>query len=121
MTAFNREYFAELLNEEKYQEVLELLSQPDAKAALGSSSVALFQCVALQNLGELDHAVEAYEAGAQSTLNDLLLIWNNLAGALYHKKQFSEAAKIAEQLRTYSPFDLEMLSLHILSLQGYGQ
>lgn len=121
MTAFNREYFAELLNEEKYQEVLELLSQPDAKAALGSSSVALFQGVALQNLGELDHAVEAYEAGAQSTLNDLLLIWNNLAGALYHKKQFSEAAKIAEQLRTYSPFDLEMLSLHILSLQGSGQ
>ncbi len=121
MTAFNREYFAGLLTEEKYQEVLELLNQPDAKAALGGGNVALFQGVALQNLGYLDHAVEAYEAGAQSTLGELLLIWNNLAGALYHKKQFSEAAKIAEQIRTYSPFDLEMMSLHILSLKEAGQ
>lgn len=121
MTAFNREYFAELLAEEKYQDVLELLSQPDVITALGGTSVALFQGVALQNSGELGHAIEAYEAGAQSTLGDLLLIWNNLAGALYHKKRFSEAAKIAEQLRTYSPFDLEMMSLHILSLQGAGQ
>lgn len=120
MNQERRQYFAKMIAEGRNQEVLSQLEASRREDEECSSSFGFFRGVALQNLGRLDESVGEYEDAAKKALSDLLGIWNNLASAQFHRGHFSDAAKVAEQLRPYFPYDADLLSLHVMALKQAG-
>lgn len=116
-----RQTFIALLEQGRNDEVLTSLVPRNGENLLGEAASRLFQGVALQQSGRLEEAIEAYRKAAQQSLSDLLMSWNNLAGACYNVESFREAIEVVEQLRDYKPFDVELLALHVLALVALGR
>lgn len=88
------------------------IGEPGAENLLG---------VALQQSGCLSDAAMAYRRSVRSGLADLINCWNNLAGVCYLLGEYGEAAEVAGNLRSYQPFDADLLGLHVLSLIELGK
>ncbi|TXI76019.1 MAG: hypothetical protein E6Q43_02635 [Dokdonella sp.] len=117
--SYSREAIVSLLNEGRNDEAIACL---DAEAAgIGAAAAANFRGVALQQLGRFREAAVVYRQSAKQNLADLLNCWNNLAGACYHIENYAESVAIAENLRSYHPYDADLLGLHVLSLLELGK
>lgn len=117
----NRQRFIDLISKNCNEEVIALLSEGITSDSLHAAPSLLYRGVALQQSGQLAAAIDAYREGARLGLNDVLMCWSNLSGALYNTDHFAEAVEVAEQLAGYKPFDINLMALQMLSLVSLGR
>ena len=109
----------DLLSQGRNQDLIErLIGQEET---LGEAAAQFFRAVALQQSGGLESAIASYRSAVKGSHNDLLMSWNNLAGAYYNSGSFKEAVEVVDLLRAYKPFDIDLMSLHLLALLELGR